>query len=84
VWSRDGKELYFIAPDRQMMAVAIRASGGNLEIGTPKALFAANITAGNNVNFDISKDGRFLIPQQEQPEGLPLTLIVNWQARLKK
>ncbi len=26
-WSRDGKELYFIAPDARMMAVSIRANG---------------------------------------------------------
>jgi eukaryotic-like serine/threonine-protein kinase len=86
VWSRDGKELYFIAPDGQMMSVPIASKGGNLEIGTPKALFQSNIvTASNNfVTFDVSKDGRFLIPQQEQASGLPLTLLVNWQSRLKQ
>ena len=85
VWSRDGKELYFIAPDGQMMAVGIESKGGNLEIGTPKALFQSNITATNNfITYDVSKDGRFLIPQQEQASGLPLTLLVDWQARVKK
>jgi eukaryotic-like serine/threonine-protein kinase len=39
VWRRDGKELYFIAPDRQLMAVPVRNTGSNLEIGEPKALF---------------------------------------------
>jgi hypothetical protein len=31
-----------------------------------------------------SSDGRFLIPAQEQGSAQPLTLVVNWQAGLKK
>jgi Tol biopolymer transport system component len=84
VWSRDGKELYFIAPDRKMMAVAIRNNGGNLEIGTPRVLFDSKFSAFTNAGFDVSKDGRFLIPAQEQGSALPMTLVVNWQAGLKK
>jgi serine/threonine protein kinase len=84
VWSRDGKELYFTAPDRQMMAVPISKIGGNLEIGAPKVLFDSKIGAFTNVSFDVSRDGRFLIPVQEQASASPLTLVVNWQAALKK
>ena len=84
VWSRDGKELYFIAPDRKMMAVGIRQNGGNLDLGTPKALFDPKITANNYASFDVASDGRFLIPVQEQGADLPMTLVINWQAGLKK
>jgi eukaryotic-like serine/threonine-protein kinase len=84
VWSRDGKELYFIAPDRQMMVVAIKNNGGNLEIGTSKALFDSKIAVSTFAGFDVGKDGRFLIPVQEQGSTLPMTLVVNWQAGLKK
>jgi eukaryotic-like serine/threonine-protein kinase len=84
VWSRNGKELYFIAPDMQMMAVAIENKGGRLEIGAPQGLFPSSIvtTSATNVSFDVSNDGRFLIPQQEHVSGLPLTLLVNWQSRM--
>lgn len=35
--------------------------------------------------FDISKDGRFLIPAAvEESAGAPLTVVVNWQAELKR
>ena len=41
VWSRDGKELFYLANPRQVMAVAIRA-GSHIEAGIPKLLFEAN------------------------------------------
>ena len=36
VWSRDGKEVFFIAPDRKMMAAFINLKGAVLEIGPPE------------------------------------------------
>jgi serine/threonine protein kinase len=82
VWSRDGKELFYIAPDQQMMAVAIRNNGANLEIGTATALFDSKLAPANR--FDVAKDGRFLIPVQEQSSSSPMTVVVNWQMGLKK
>lgn len=67
-----------------MMAVAINNSGGNLQIGTPKALFDSKIVGTTIRNFDVAKDGRFLIPMQEHATTAPLTLVVNWQAALNK
>jgi Tol biopolymer transport system component len=84
VWSRDGKELYFIGLDRQMIAVSIRSNDGSLEIGSPKPLFDSKIERSPGSTFDVSKDGRFLIPVQEQGSATPMTLVLNWQAGLKK
>ena len=85
VWSRDGKELYFIAPDRQMMAVPVKNNGATLEIGTPKALFDSKLNDFNDARFDVSNDGRFLIPMNmDQSAQPPITLIVNWLAGVKK
>jgi eukaryotic-like serine/threonine-protein kinase len=84
VWSRDGKELFYVAPDRQLMAVAIQSRNGNLERGAPKALFDSKLIRGLDRTFDVSKDGRFLIPMDERTSAPPLTLVVNWQAGLKK
>jgi hypothetical protein len=80
VWSRDGRELFFVSADSRMMAVDIKASGGKLEAGVPHALF--NVRGGF---FDVSKDGKFLIPTPvEQTAAVPMTVIVNWTAGLKK
>ncbi|HTD42874.1 MAG TPA: hypothetical protein VK687_01785 [Bryobacteraceae bacterium] len=39
-------------------------------------------TAGSG--YDVSKDGRFLIPTQvQQSATAPMTVVVNWTAALK-
>ena len=84
VWSRDGKELYFIAADGKLMAVGIK-SGAKFEPSVPKPLFDPRIGTFISNWFDVTKDGRFLIPVQlEQAVNAPLTVVVNWTAALKR
>ena len=81
-WSRDGKELYFIAPDRKLMVVEIK-TGPKFERTTPKPLFETRLPV--NGRYDVSKDGRFLIPTLLDSGGtVSMTAIVNWAAGLKK
>ena len=83
VWSRDGKQLFFIGPGRKMMAVDVNA-GASFEAGVPKPLFDSRLGAGN-ATFDVSKDGRFLIPARVEEAGSePITVVINWTAGLKK
>ena len=83
VWSRDGRELYFISGDSKMMAVNINTVGGKFQASVPQPLF--DVRLGNNPNFDVSKDGRFLIPAVvNEPENEQMTVVLNWQAGLKK
>jgi hypothetical protein len=65
-----------------MTAVEIKGSGGKLEVGVPKPLFEVR-AAGQ---FDVSKDGRFLmrVPQEQAATNVPITVVTNWQAALKK
>jgi hypothetical protein len=82
VWSRDGKELFFIDADRKLMAVPVKA-GPKFEAGAPQPLFDTRV--GADGRYDVSKDGRFLIPTQiQQNVGAPMTVVINWQAALKK
>jgi Tol biopolymer transport system component len=83
VWSRDGKQLFYISGTK-MMAVEINGAGANPEPGVPQPLFDVRLGA-NNPSFDVSKDGRFLIPTAvEQAAAAPITVVVNWMAGLKK
>jgi len=84
IWSRDGRELFFISADSKMMAVEVTTAGGKLQPGIPKALFDVRLGNGN-ARFDVSKDGRFLIPTAvAESTNAPMTVVLNWQARLKK
>jgi hypothetical protein len=83
VWSRDGKELFYIGADQKMMVVDV-TGGAKFEAGAPKPLFDAHLATGNTW-FDVSKDGRFLIPAGlEHSTSVPMTVAINWAARLKK
>jgi hypothetical protein len=81
VWSRDGCELYFISADNKMMAVEIKGAAPGFQAGVPKALF----TVPAQEQYDVSKDGRFLIhvPVNQNATGVPIT-VKNWQAAIKK
>jgi serine/threonine protein kinase/Tol biopolymer transport system component len=85
VWSRDGKELFFISADRKMMAVEVSAtSSAKFDFTAAKPLFDAKISGNPWEQFDVSKDGRFLIPVPVQEgAGTPITVVVNWPSLLK-
>jgi serine/threonine protein kinase/Tol biopolymer transport system component len=84
-WSRDGKELYFIAPDAKMMAVPIRATAEAIDAGVPVALFQTRrVGGGSNVigrghQYDVGRDGRFIINVDAEASAPPLTLLWNWR-----
>ncbi|HEY4563360.1 MAG TPA: hypothetical protein VIJ36_10295, partial [Thermoanaerobaculia bacterium] len=83
-WSRDGKELYFIAPDGKLMAVPIHATATMLDAGGPAPLFQTRrLGGGSNVigrshQYDVAADGRFLINVDVELSATPITLLLNW------
>jgi Tol biopolymer transport system component len=84
-WSRDGRELFFVAPDTRMMASRIRATPATLEADKPVALFATQkFGGGQNViahghQYDVAKDGRFLINVDTEAGAPPIVLMMNWR-----
>jgi hypothetical protein len=83
VWSRDRKELFFVDTDGELIAVDIKG-GDKFEAGVPKRLFDTRFK-GRYGQFDVSREGRFLIPAVvEQPYSFPMTVVVNWTSGLNK
>jgi Tol biopolymer transport system component len=81
MWRQDGKELYYIDLEGKVMAVSITA-GSDFQAGVPRVLFQ---TPPRALGWAPSPDGkRFLFLVLETHEGVPLTVALNWQARLKK
>jgi len=79
-WSRDGKELYFIGMDYNLMASAIKISGSSIEPATPVALFQTRITFTPKHQYLVSADGRFLVTKLEE-SSIPISLILNWKPK---
>ena len=88
-WRADGRELFYLAPDRHLMAVPINV-GSSLQAGNPRRLFEAavssNITPGITRNqYVVTGDGqRFLINQSVgKPSFFAITVVVDWPALLR-
>ncbi len=82
-WRGDGKEIFYVAPNGQMMAVAVNLSGGSMELGAARPLFGSIPPPLGHV-YDVSKDGqRFLVRVEVQADE-PLTLVENWTGLLKQ
>lgn len=82
-WRADGRELYYIGPDGQMMAAPTIVTGTVLEPGTPVALFQTRIVGGGSDTnpgrqYDVTRDGRFLINTVVEGAAAPITLLQNW------
>ncbi len=57
-WRRDGRELYYLDPEGQIIAVPVETEH-NFEFGRPTPLFK---TPGPNTPYEITPDGqRFLV-----------------------
>jgi eukaryotic-like serine/threonine-protein kinase len=89
-WRGNGKELFYLAPDGNMMATPLTTTGDHFDSGTPVALFQAKarqvIAGSERVSYDVTHDGRrFLInTQMENLEAKPMMIILNWSAVLQK
>jgi serine/threonine-protein kinase len=89
LWRPDGKELYYLGPSATMMAVPITATGATLEPGAPVALFRTRIYGGAvdlqlGRQYDVARDGRFLINTELDDAAVPITLLMNWRPEGKK
>ena len=70
--SRDGKQLYYLAPDKRIMAVAVDTAHERFTAGVPRALFQSDIVNDFRARFAVTSDGqRFLIPSAAGQGGLP-------------
>lgn len=83
-WRRDNKELYYLTVGGDLYATEMRESGDELQIGTPKLLFRANIAPMGSL-YDVAQDGQsFVIEVTTEGSQAPLNFVTNWMTELKK
>ena len=86
-WRRDGGELFYLSEDIKMMAAELTATAGDFRVGSTRTLFAVSPLGGvPGYLYDVTPDGqRFIVAQDfEHTSTVPLTLVTNWPAELKK
>ena len=85
-WRADGREMYYLSADQKLMAVGVNPGPS---FGAPTELFPVRVGGGvssQRTHYVPSRDGRrFLI---NTPAGdaaiVPITVVLNWTAALKK
>jgi dipeptidyl aminopeptidase/acylaminoacyl peptidase len=90
-WRNDGKELFYLAADGQLMAVAVKAES-RFEAGAATELFelrgfgTTSAPASARYPYDVTADGqRFIILKQvEDASTQNITVVLNWTAALKR
>ena len=84
-WRADGKELFYLDLSGRLMAVDVNATGGKLELSTPRMLFLTHAQSPGVRPYDVSRSGdRFVFTSTSDVNPSPVTLVVNWDAELKK
>jgi Tol biopolymer transport system component len=88
-WRRDGKELFYLAPDGKLMVVEVKPASA-FEAGEAKPLFQTrrreHVSSTDLFSYDVSADGhRFLVNTDVgEVSSSPLTVVLNWAAELRK
>jgi serine/threonine protein kinase/Tol biopolymer transport system component len=89
-WTRDGKELVYLAPDNTLMAVDIAIEGAELVPGTPYALFKADVSREfhnfGDLQYDASPDGERFVVNERVPaigdessmNSNEIAVVLNW------
>jgi hypothetical protein len=81
-WNPNGREVHFLSPAAEMMAVPIAVTRSAVAPGTPARLFPTPIFGGGlelvQRQYDVAPDGRFLIDTLLDNAAAPITLLMNW------
>jgi Tol biopolymer transport system component len=84
-WRRDGKALYYVAPDGKLTEAGLKEVHGTLQVVSLRSLWQMKFSSFND-SFDVSPDAtRFVVDTLSTDETpAPLSLVLNWTAELKK
>ncbi len=88
-WRRDGKELFYAAPDGSIMSADVKL-GATFEANVAKPLFRVqrreHISSGDLFSYDVTPDGQRFLVNTDVGElaSSPLTVVLGWTADLKK
>ena len=83
-WRGDGKEIFYLSPDSQMMAAEVEERGNGIEVQAEQVLFRVGAAGLTFSPYDVTPDGKKFIINTLSEQNTPLTLVVNWTANLKQ
>jgi Tol biopolymer transport system component len=82
-WSADGRELFYLGLEGNIMSVTVDGTGDTFSAGAPVTLFKTDLGSGSFGGYDVDlTQDRFLVLQQPMQEA-PISLFVNWITALE-
>ena len=86
-WRNDGKELFFVSRDAEMMAMDMTLEPVNSR-AVPHRLFPLKSADPIDLPYyDVRPDGRqflFFMAHQQGTRDAPITVVVNWWVELRQ
>ena len=87
MWRADGRELYYLAPDTNLMAIPMTGQGERFGAGVPRALFQVRVNSGSAStsvlrNYAVAPAGdRFLVNELvDDVRTSGISILVNWRS----
>ena len=94
LWSHDGRELFFVAPDGALMTVPVSPKGNAWSAGNPTRLiegryFTGAATGNISRHYDVTADGKRVLMIKEgggvqTTTTQNLVVVQNWTEELKR
>jgi hypothetical protein len=92
LWARNGRELFYVAPDGALMVVAVEARGQLWSAGAPTRLVEGRYYRGDQTassrQYDVSSDGqRFVMIKEEAraaDDATSIFVVQNWFTDLRR
>ena len=79
-WRMDGKELFYLSPDRSLMSIDVDSSS-TFRYSPPRRLFQTQALEPSGINggqsYDITPDGQHFVVKVAASLS-PITVVVNW------
>ena len=89
-WTKDGRELFYVANDRRVMSVSYRGSGDTFQAAKPRVWSEVRLTLTLGLpEFDITPDGKHIVAILPETDEKPkpdnhLTILLNFGDELRR
>lgn len=85
MWSPNGKELFYISLDNDLMSTSVTAAASSIQPGVPRKLFPSSPAPGRKT-YAIGNNGQLMVNGfvNEKSASQPLSFTINWPATVRR
>jgi Tol biopolymer transport system component len=86
-WAPDGKQLFYISPEKKLIAVDVDGSTPRFVVKSSRVLVDTRVGGWERTHlgnpYAISADGTRLLVANASDESLPVTVMLNWLSQMR-